>query len=464
MASSCATRCRPPSRPPPSVAIADELIRALVALHAVDYNAIGLGNLGKPEGYIARQIKRWIGQLDGARTRDIPDLDDVSEWLQRHMPASPPATIVHGDFRLDNAMYAPQPPAKILAVLDWEMSTLGDPLADLGYLLSFWRERGEPQATPLPDDMGDVTSLPGFPPRADVAARYEELSGRKVTHLTFYIVLAIWKLAILLEGSYKRHQLGPADDPFFALLGEGVPALAKRARADASQPMTTTPSPYLRRREGVCEIYLIRHGDAEPEEDNCVPGRSYDEQPLSRLGRHQAEALARFLRPVEFAAIYSSPLVRCLETAGPLADAQGLSVVPLEGCREIMHTADARFADEMSPAEFIQAFREGGMRIGAHAMQHGTFDGLPGAEPRAQFRARVREAIDAAANQHPYQRIAVFSHGGAINVYCAAVLGLERDFFFPIANIAISIVRVHGARRMIVALNSICHLREMVDR
>ncbi len=214
-------------------AIAGELVRTLVALHGLDYQAIGLGNLGKPEGYVARQIKRWVGQLDGARTRPTPDLDFVSGWLQAHLPESPPATIVHGDYRLDNVIYAAQPPARILAVLDWEMSTLGDPLADLGYLLSFWREAGEPPATPLPDDMGDVTSLPGFPSRADVAARYEALSGRKVTHLTFYIALAIWKLAILLEGSYKRFQQGTTDDPFFALLKDGVPALAARARGVA---------------------------------------------------------------------------------------------------------------------------------------------------------------------------------------------------------------------------------------
>ena len=212
-------------------AIAEQLIRTLVALHAVDYAGAGLGNLGRPDGYIARQIKRWMGQLDSARSRPLPDLDAVSVWLQRSLPDSPPATIVHGDFRLDNVIYATHLPARLMAVLDWEMSTLGDPLADLGYLLSFWREHGEPSATPLPDDMGDVTSLPGFPTRAALAARYEELSGRRMTHLTFYVVLAIWKLAILLEGSYNRHLAGTTDDPFFALLGEGVPALARRARA-----------------------------------------------------------------------------------------------------------------------------------------------------------------------------------------------------------------------------------------
>ena len=210
--------------------IADQLIRALVALHAIDYTAAGLGGLGRPDGYIARQIKRWMSQLESARTRPLLDLDAVSAWLQKSMPESPPAAIVHGDFRLDNVIFASEPPPHLIAVLDWEMSTLGDPLADLGYLLSFWREPGEPVSTPLPDDMGDITSLPGFPSRAALAERYAELSGRPVTHLNFYIVLAIWKLAILLEGSYNRHLAGTTDDPFFALLGEGVPALARRAR------------------------------------------------------------------------------------------------------------------------------------------------------------------------------------------------------------------------------------------
>jgi aminoglycoside phosphotransferase (APT) family kinase protein len=217
--------------PADCAAIADQLIRTLVTLHAVDYHAAGLAALGKPDGYIARQIKRWMGQLDGARTRPQPDLDAVSLWLQTHMPESPPATIVHGDFRIDNVMLAPRPPAREVAVLEREMSTLGDPLADLGYLLSFWREPGEAPFTPLPDEMGNITSQPGFPSRAVIAARYEELSGRKMTHLSFYVVLAIWKLAILLEGSYKRHLAGTTDDPFFALLDEGVPALARRASA-----------------------------------------------------------------------------------------------------------------------------------------------------------------------------------------------------------------------------------------
>ncbi len=208
--------------------LAEELIQTLVKLHAVDWRAAGLENMGKPDGYLERQLKRWSGQLEKSRTRQIPELEAVSQWLRDNVPDSPPATVVHGDYRIDNVMFAPQPPVRILAVLDWEMATLGDPLADLGYLLSNWREQGDPPP-PFTRDLGDVTEEEGFPTRAQVAARYQELSGRIVKNLEFYEALAVWKLAILLEGSYVRHKAGTTDDPFFALLEQGVPALARRA-------------------------------------------------------------------------------------------------------------------------------------------------------------------------------------------------------------------------------------------
>ncbi len=206
-----------------------ELVDRLAQLHAVDYAAVGLGDLGKPAGYLERQLRRWTGQLDASRNRPLPDLDAVTEWLAAHLPESPPATIVHGDYRLDNAMYAPEPPARIVAIFDWEMATLGDPLADLGYLLSFWMEPGDP--TTALEDSWRVTALPGFPTRAQLVARYAERTGRVLTDVPFYVALAIWKLAVLLEGSYKRHLAGTTDDPFFATLGVGVPALASRALA-----------------------------------------------------------------------------------------------------------------------------------------------------------------------------------------------------------------------------------------
>lgn len=206
------------------------LVDALAALHMVDWRAAGLGDFGKPDGYLERQVKRWAGQLDGARTRDIPALDEVTQWLAAHLPVSPPATIVHGDFRLDNALYARGLPVRILGVLDWEMATLGDPLADVGYLLAWWREAGDP---PSILTTGRLTEVEGFPTRQELADRYVERTGHAIPAeaVAFYRALAIWKMAILLEGSYKRFLTGVTDDPFFAELEHGVPELGEWALA-----------------------------------------------------------------------------------------------------------------------------------------------------------------------------------------------------------------------------------------
>ena len=214
--------------------LGEELIDRLADLHAVDWQTVGLADLGKPSGYLERQLRRWTGQLDASRSRPLPDLDAVTAWLAANLPESPPATIVHGDYRLDNLIFAPEPPARALAILDWEMATLGDPLADLGYLLSFWREPADPDAgalRQLGDASWNVTAQPGFPTRAQLVARYAARTGRRVDHLAFYVALAIWKLAILLEGSYKRRLAGTTDDPFFNTLDEGVPLLGARALA-----------------------------------------------------------------------------------------------------------------------------------------------------------------------------------------------------------------------------------------
>ncbi|MGI9057933.1 MAG: phosphotransferase family protein [Ktedonobacteraceae bacterium] len=208
-------------------AISIALMDALVALHGADWRAIGLEDFGKPEGYLERQLRRWGGQLEKSRQRPLPDLDAVTAWLAGHMPASGPATIVHGDFRLDNVMLSNDEPC-VIAIFDWEMATIGDPLADVGYLLSFWREPGDPE----PDFASDVwraMEQPGFLTRKEITDYYAERSGRTVRDMAFYEALAIWKLAILLEGSYSRHRSGTTDDPFFARLDEGVPALARRA-------------------------------------------------------------------------------------------------------------------------------------------------------------------------------------------------------------------------------------------
>lgn len=207
-----------------------ELIHNLAKLHAADWQKAGLATLGKPAGYLERQVRRWSDQLERSRIRPQPDLDAVTNWLKANMPVSPAATVVHGDYRIDNVMYAPNLPPRIAATLDWEMATLGDPLADLGYLLSSWREPGDAPSE-VTRDLGDVTAESGFPNRTQIIEMYSEFSGREVdtNKMAFYTALAVWKLAILLEGSYNRHLAGTTDDPYFALLEEGVPALGRRA-------------------------------------------------------------------------------------------------------------------------------------------------------------------------------------------------------------------------------------------
>jgi len=205
----------------------DRLIETLVALQQVDHEAVGLEGFGKPAGYLERQMRRMTQLWELARFREQPDIESVGTWLQENLPAQIETRIVHGDFKLDNVIFAPSSPARLIAVVDWEMSTLGDPLADLGWMLYFWRD---------PDDevykgpgAGSVTQLEGFPRRSNLLARYAELSGRDVRTVNWYMALAGWKIAIIMEGSYRRFLAGVTDHPTFARLEEGVPALARRA-------------------------------------------------------------------------------------------------------------------------------------------------------------------------------------------------------------------------------------------
>jgi aminoglycoside phosphotransferase (APT) family kinase protein len=207
-------------------ALADELIDALVEVHAVDWQACGLEGYGKPTGYLERQLRRFGGLWEHNRTREIATLDRVTAWLADKRPESGPATIVHGDYRLGNVMYAPGAPARLNAIFDWELATIGDPLADVGYLTATWAQPGDPETN---FTRGAVTTHSGFPTRAELIARYEERSGRSMTDVAWYATLALWKAAIFLEGSYKRLLAGTTDDPFFKLLDAGVPALAEHA-------------------------------------------------------------------------------------------------------------------------------------------------------------------------------------------------------------------------------------------
>jgi aminoglycoside phosphotransferase (APT) family kinase protein len=210
--------------------MADELVDALAEIHAVDWRAAGLEGFGRPTGYLERQLRRFTGLWEHNQTRELPTLDRVTAWLAEHRPESTEATIVHGDYRLGNVMFAPRAPARLVAVFDWELATIGDPLADVGYLVASWAQPGDPDFEVA---LHDVTRQPGFPTREALIARYEQITGRSMSDVAWYTTLALWKSAIFLEGSYKRRLAGTADDPFFDLLERGVPQLAERAWAAA---------------------------------------------------------------------------------------------------------------------------------------------------------------------------------------------------------------------------------------
>ena len=197
---------------------AEQLIDVLVKIHAVDPDAVGLGDLGRREGYVARQLRRWHGQWEKSKTRELPLVDQVHERLSEDIPDQGPPAIAHGDYRIDNTIVSET--GELVAVLDWELCTLGDPLADVGALIVYWSR---------PYGQGP-TGAPGFPPLDELVARYAERSGRDVSVLPYYEAFASWRLAIILEGVYARTRAG-AYGNFRAIDGleEAVEGLAQRA-------------------------------------------------------------------------------------------------------------------------------------------------------------------------------------------------------------------------------------------
>jgi aminoglycoside phosphotransferase (APT) family kinase protein len=215
----------------------EELVDALVEVHAVDWRACGLEGYGKPTGDLERQVRRFSGLWEHNKTRELPVVEELGEWLGDNMPDSQAATVVHGDYRLGNVMMADSTPAELVAIFDWELSTIGDPLADLGYMTVTWVEQGDPQDTMFAN-LNAVTRRDGFLTREELIARYEERSGRSMSALTWYQALALWKAAVFMEGNYKRSLAGTTDDPYLKLFDEGVPQLAEAARM-----ITRLPSP-----------------------------------------------------------------------------------------------------------------------------------------------------------------------------------------------------------------------------
>lgn len=211
-----------------------ELMEALAEVHAVDYVEVGLQDVGKPEGFVERQAPRWLKQWSSYKVRDLPLALEVGDWLANHLPPSQAPAIVHGDYKLDNVLYSRDLPPRILAVVDWEMATLGDPLLAVAWALLFWPEAGESVSTLGGGGQARGLSLDGLPTRADLAAHYAQRSGRDLGALTYYTALAAFKLAIVLEGNYARYVKGLSNNPMHPLFEKLVPELLQRA-SDACQ-------------------------------------------------------------------------------------------------------------------------------------------------------------------------------------------------------------------------------------
>ena len=203
-------------------AMAGVFIDVLADLHAVDHEAVGLGDYGRPAGFLERQVRRWTGQWEKSRTHDVPEVDELARRLAASIPAQQRSTIAHGDYRFDNVVFAPDDPGTIGAVLDWELSTIGDPLADVGMLMLFWREAGEK----FPPLIPGVTNLPGFPSRAEVLERYAARSGADLSDLDPYIAFAHFKFAVIAQGVAVRSAAGAMGGQDFGNLDAEIRRLA----------------------------------------------------------------------------------------------------------------------------------------------------------------------------------------------------------------------------------------------
>ncbi|GAA2267594.1 phosphotransferase family protein [Nonomuraea roseoviolacea subsp. roseoviolacea] len=208
--------------------LSERLAEVLAAIHAVDHREVGLEGFGRPDGYLARQLDRWCQQWERSKTADLPEYDRLVARLRERLPAASAGTLVHGDYRLDNTLVRLAPGPEILAVVDWEMSTLGDPLADLGLTLTYWQDPGDEERAAIPV-AGDVTLAPGFLTAAEFAAHYAKVSGRDIPDLGFYVAFGNFKLAVIVEGIHARFRQGKTVGEGFAEIGSAVPVLIARA-------------------------------------------------------------------------------------------------------------------------------------------------------------------------------------------------------------------------------------------
>jgi aminoglycoside phosphotransferase (APT) family kinase protein len=209
------------------------MVDTLATLHAVDIYSSGLASIGKPVGFVTRQVKGWTERWQRSKTSELREIDEVIGWLAERIPTEPdpeagrPATLVHNDFKLDNVMLDPKDPARVVAVLDWEMCTVGDPLIDLGIFLCYWAKKEDPEARR--ESISPVTTEPGWISRQEIVDRYAEKNRRDVTGITFYEVFALFKTAVVLQQIYFRYVRGQTQDERFKEFDRRVNGLARAA-------------------------------------------------------------------------------------------------------------------------------------------------------------------------------------------------------------------------------------------
>jgi aminoglycoside phosphotransferase (APT) family kinase protein len=207
--------------------LSEAMIDTLADLHAIDVTAKGLNTLGKPAGFVERQVRGWSERWHRSKTTPLPEMDALAEWLRAHLPADPAApSVVHGDFKLDNIMLDPDDVGRIVAVFDWEMSALGDPLVDLGIVLAYWSPTAPPEQH---DALTTITHRPGYLTPPDVVERYAARSGRDVSGIRYYEIFALFKIAVVIQQIYYRYVQGQTTDRRFATFDARVAYLARHA-------------------------------------------------------------------------------------------------------------------------------------------------------------------------------------------------------------------------------------------
>jgi aminoglycoside phosphotransferase (APT) family kinase protein len=207
--------------------VSESFLDNLALLHSLDYSSIGLADLGKPQGYLERQVRGWIERYHGSRTHDIPQVEAVSNWIQQHMPSSGSAALIHNDYKYDNVVLDPNDLAKIIGVLDWEMCTIGDPLTDLGSALAYWVDASDPSE--ILETRWGPTTYPGSLTRAQLVQRYAQKTGRDVSDMSFYLVFARFKIAVIVQQIYYRYHQGLTHDERFATMPHRIKLLFRSA-------------------------------------------------------------------------------------------------------------------------------------------------------------------------------------------------------------------------------------------